>query len=608
MTQGGPGNPPPDPGHAPGGAAPSWFGHPRLLARLFATEMWERMGFYGMRALLTLYLTKHFLLGDRAATGLYGGFTALVFLTPLAGGLVADRVLGAKRSVRLGAVLMAAGYFALAFGGSPARPWIAWDGVRHEVNIVGQRDGPSSDSAARSTIRLGGEVVALAERADGSLALLDAAERPLKVIPRGAYRSGSTSDPARVWLLLAALSLIAVGNGFFKPNISTMVGALYAAGDSRRDAGFTIFYMGINLGSILGQFLCPLLADRYGWGFGFALAGCGMIAAWCLVTLDGGRLAGAGEPPAVLLRWPGLPGIVLLALAAVPLFALAFSQLLEIREPAAGAGILAYVMGLPVMGKVLFGTFALGVPAILAWAWRRGSAGEFRMMLAAMILVSFNCVFWSLFEQAGSSLTLFADRNTDRSVFGLFTMSAPQTQNFNSVSIVVLAPLVSAAWARLARRGWEPSVPVKFAMALAGAGAGFLLLVLGTSHAGADGRVGLGWLAGLYVIHSLAELLISPVGLSMITGLAMARIAGLMMGVWFLSIAMGEFVAGLLAQLASVSGGGIAAEGADSSQSLAVYAHVFTRIGWSALGLSMLLLLLAKPLTRLMRGEPPLSR
>ncbi|MBU6268987.1 MAG: peptide MFS transporter [Sphingomonadales bacterium] len=578
--------------------SPGWFGHPRQLARLFTTEMWERLGFYGMRALLVLYLTKHFVLGDHAAAGIYGGYMALVYLTPLLGGLVADQYLGSKRSVRFGAILMAIGYFSMAFGGTPAQPWIAIDGQHVEITRSGFHDGPTSAAAETRGIVLHGQPLTVRNGAGESIALVDAAGHTVRTLPKDTEQ-GATHSEARLTLLLAALALVSVGNGFFKPNISTMVGALYAQGDRRRDAGFTIFYMGINLGSIIGQVLCPLLADTIGWGAAFSLSGAGMLVAWALVTFDSGRLDGFGETPQREggdRKWL----IGALAIAAVPLFALLFVQLMHTPEPVPGAGLAAYIVGLPLMGKLLFFSFALGIPVILGWSWLQGSRQEFQMMLAAMVLITFNTVFWALFEQAGSSLTLFADRNTDRSVFGLFTMSAPQTQNFNSLAIVLLAPVVSMLWGWLAKRNLEPSIPVKFGLALVGVGAGFLLLVLGTHFADGQYRVALWWLAGLYVIHSLAELLISPVGLSMITKLAIPRVVGLMMGMWFLSMSMGEYVAGMVAQVASVKT--VGGQVTDPALSLATYVSVFTQIGWTAIVIGGVLLIIAKPLKKLMHG------
>jgi POT family proton-dependent oligopeptide transporter len=221
-------------------------------------------------------------------------------------------------------------------------------------------------------------------------------------------------------------------------------------------------------------------------------------------------------------------------------------------------------------------------------------------MCAAMVLIVFNVFFWTLFEQAGSSLTLFADRNTDRDVFGLFTLSAPQTQNFNPIAIVILAPLMSILWGALAKRNLEPSIPLKFSMALIGVGAGFLFLVWGTTFAGPDFKVGLWWLAGLYVIHSIAELAISPVGLSMITKLSIARIVGLMMGVWFLSISVAQYFAGVVAQFASVET--VGGQVTNLKVSLETYTHTFTTIAWVAIGAGVVLFLLSWPLQKWMHG------
>jgi POT family proton-dependent oligopeptide transporter len=222
------------------------------------------------------------------------------------------------------------------------------------------------------------------------------------------------------------------------------------------------------------------------------------------------------------------------------------------------------------------------------------------MMLAAMVLITFNTVFWTLFEQAGSSLTLFADRNTDLSVFGLFSISAGQTQFFNALFIVMLAPLFSAMWNGMAQRGVEPTIPIKFGIALMGVGIGFLILVWGSQFAGPDYKVGLWWLAGLYLVHSIAELCISPVGLSMITKLSIARIVGLMMGVWFLSIAVAQYVAGIVAQFASVET--VGGQVTNLKVSLDTYVGVFTTIAEISIGLGVVLLLLSFPLKKWMHG------
>ncbi len=587
----------PDITHVNPAAQESWFGHPRQLARLFTTEMWERFGFYGMRALLTLYLTKHFVFGDREATGLYGGYTALVYLTPLVGGWLADQYLGFKRAVKFGAILMSIGYFILCFGGESAKPIATIDGQRYAVQV----DQSSSGGETQYLID-NGQRLKIQGQEDGSAALVAADGRVTRTVAPGKLVAGGERSDLYVTIMLLGLCLVSVGNGFFKPNISTMVGELYAQGDRRRDAGFTIFYMGINLGSFLSQLLCPFLADAIGWWAGFGLAAAGMVFSWALIQFDGGKLSGYGEPP-LAVRQGGKDralGIYALALLGVPVFYLLFINLMNATPPVPGSGIMGYIASLSLMGKLLFGTFLIGVPAILIWSAMKGDRREFQMMLAAMVMIVFNVVFWTLFEQAGSSLTLFADRNTDLSVFGLFSISAGQTQFFNALFIILLAPVMSALWTGLARRGLEPSVPVKFAIALVGVGAGFLFLVWGATMVGPTFKVAIWWLAGLYFIHSFAELCISPVGLSMITKLSIARIVGMMMGVWFLSISVAQYVAGIVAQVASVET--VGGQVTNLKVSLDTYTGVFWTIGWIAVGIGLFLLLLSPLIKRWMHG------
>lgn len=577
----------------------TWFGHPRQLARLFSTEAMERFGYYGMRALLTLYLAQHFLFSDTTTTGIYGGFTALVYLTPLIGGLMADRFLGSKRSVKFGAIMMACGYLTLCFGGQPATPFATIEGTRYDVSVQG------TGEARQQFVLDGGRRLRIKGNDDKTVSLIDDRGAEARRIPDGGFVAGGERSSLSVFLLLIGLALVTIGNGFFKPNISTMVGALYAQGDRRRDAGFTIFYMGINLGSLFSQILCPLLAvgmgswGGLGWWAGFALAAAGMTISWLLIQFDGGKLDGIGDRPADapanrdLFIYAG-------AILMIPVVWFLFTNLMSYVAPAAGSGIIGYFLGLPVMGKIMFGTFLVSVPGILGWSYFNGSRQEFQMMLAAMVLITFNTVFWTLFEQAGSSLTLFADRNTDLSVFGLFSISAGQTQFFNALFIVLLAPLFSAMWNGMAQRGVEPTIPIKFGIALMGVGVGFLILVWGSHFAGPDYKVGLLWLAGLYLVHSIAELCISPVGLSMITKLSIARIVGMMMGVWFLSIAVAQYVAGIVAQFASVET--VGGQVTNLKVSLDTYVGVFTTISEISIALGALLLLLSFPLRKWMHG------
>lgn len=575
----------------------SWFGHPRPLARLFTVELWERFGFYGMRALLVLYLTKHFVFPDETAGAMYGAYMSLVYLTPVIGGLIADQYLGAKRSVKFGALVMALGYGVLCFGGEQARAYAEFDGVRHAVLVA------PGTTKGRFLVDHG-QRLQIAGRDDGSVDLKRPDGSIARTIAKGEFHGGAERSPMFVAIMLAALSAIVIGNGFFKPNVSTMVGGLYAPDDPRRDGGFSIFYMGINLGAIGAQLLTAPVADAYGWGAGFGLAAVGMLISWARVQFGQHALAGVGEPPPSRAGRPDpLVWIALGTLAAIGVAYLLFQNTLAAQGAegaGGGGGIVAYLLGLPVLGKLLFVMFLAAVIVIPIWSARVGTKTERDMMWAATVLVIFNVMFWTLFEQAGSSLTLFADRNTDRSIFGLFTISAPQIQFFNSFFVVLLAPVFTGLWGALRRRGLEPGIPAKFALGIMGVGAGYLVLVAGAAFAGADSRVSIWWLALLYFVHTAAELSISPVGLSMITKLSIARVVGMMMGVWFLSIAVAEYVGGIVAQVASVAT--VGGEVTNLAVSLHTYTQTFSRIGWAAVIFGAVLLVVAVPLKRWMHG------
>jgi POT family proton-dependent oligopeptide transporter len=574
------------------GGERTWFGHPRPLALLFTTEAWERFGYYGMRALLILYLVQHFVFADRVANGLYGAFTSLVYLTPLVGGFIADRYLGNKNAVKLGAVLMSVGYLMLAFtGGERADPFVTINGQRYEVAMV---DGAQSVVAD-------GQQYLITGNEDSSITLEGATGALAGNIPQGAYEFDAERNPLNVILLFVSLGLVIVGNGYFKPNISTIVGELYSQTDRRRDAGFTIFYMGINLGSIFSQLLAPWIAVTYGYQWGFALAGFGMLLAALRFQLASSVLKDYGNRPADA---PNRDIIIFIcSLLAVPVVWFLMNNAMESASAGAShdaaGGVIGYILAQPLLGQVMFGVYILAMFGLPIWAmW--GLEKEARSkLIVAVVLCFFSVVFWTLFEQAGSSLTLFAERNTDRMI-GSYEMPAGQAQAFNPVFIVLMAPLFSLMWNWLGRRNLEPSVPFKFVIGLALVGLGFLALVFGAQFHNEAFQVALFWLALTYFIHSVGELCLSPVGLSMITKLSPAKMVGLMMGVWFMSSAMAQYAGGIVAQFASTET--VAGQVLNPEVSLNTYLGVFQTIGIAGLVCAGVLLLLAPFLQKGMHG------
>ncbi|MCC6787334.1 MAG: peptide MFS transporter [Hyphomonadaceae bacterium] len=584
------------------GGEKTWFGHPRPLALLFTTEAWERFGYYGMRALLILYLVEHFVFADRVANGLYGAFTSLVYLTPLIGGFIADRYLGNKNSVKLGAVLMSAGYLMLAFtGGDRADPFVTIGGARYEVAIEKQGEETTQYVVAD------GQRHRIIGNEDGSLTLEGAGGALPATVAQGGYQFDAERNPISVILLFASLGLIIVGNGYFKPNISTIVGDLYSQTDRRRDAGFTIFYMGINLGSIFSQFLAPIIAGMYGYQWGFALAGFGMLFAAIRFQLASANLKDYGNPPADAPK----RGLVILigSLLAVPVIWFLMNNAMEAASHGgahdAAGGIVGFLMAQPLLGQIMFGVYILAMVGLPIWALAGLDKEARSKLIVAVVLCIFSVVFWTLFEQAGSSLTLFAERNTDRNlgvlpIVGEYVMPAGQAQVFNPLFIVIMAPLFSLMWNWLGARKLEPSVPFKFVIALALVGIGFLALVFGAQFHNEQFQVALFWLALAYFIHSVGELCISPVGLSMITKLSPAKMVGLMMGVWFMSSAMAQYAGGIIAQFASTET--VGGQVLNPEVSLNTYLGVFQTIGIWGLGAAGVLLLLAPFLQKGMQG------
>jgi len=438
----------------------SFFGHPRGLSTLFFTEMWERFSYYGMRAILILYLTAQLQSGglgmDKTTAGaIYGIFTASVYLLSLPGGWVADRILGQRKAVLYGGIIIAVGNALLA---APV-----------------------------------------------------------------------------IWTFYLGLGLICVGTGLLKTNASTMVGALYAPGDKRRDAGFSLYYMGINLGAFLAPLAIGYVGQTINWRLAFLLVTAGMTVGLIQYVLTQRHLGDAGLRPA---SPPGAPERrqLLLGLAGVvglPLL-LGFMQTTGVTA----FSVTAIADGFTVLMAVCF----VGVFVVLFGAC---APGQERKNIGVILCLSIaSAVFWSLFEQAGSTLNLFADEKTRNEVIGLAFPSS-WFQSVNSIWLLLLAPLFSILWLKLAER--EPSVPAKFAMALLFVGLGFLILVPPAAAADAGLKVSPLWLVATYLLHTIGELCLSPVGLSAMTKLAPARLGGVIMGVFFLSISTGNYVGGRLA-------------------------------------------------------------
>ena len=505
----------------------NFLGHPRGLVFCFLTEMWERFSYYGMRALLIFYLTQHFLFSDEIAAGIYGAYISLVYITPVIGGIVADRYLGPAKAVVLGAILLVAGHMGMAIEGSQAV----------EVMVQGET-----------------------------------------FVQR---------DPFYLQVFYLSLALIIMGVGFLKANISTMVGSLYERTDPRRDGAFTLFYMGINLGSFFGAIVCGFLLQYYGFSFGFGAAGIGMLFG-LLVFLRGQHYFGDLAKPKYpeLLTQQVLPGInrEWLIYGLTLLGVLVCWQLMQYRT---------------VVGGLLGASLVIMTMAVVAYAFMKCEPHDRNRMLVCLVLMSYQIIFWSLFEQTGSSLNLMTDRNVDREIMGL-TIPAAAFQSVNAFFIITLAPLFNMMWLYLARRGWEPSTPMKFALSLIQLGLGFLFLVYGASLASEPTQVAVIWIILLYLLHTTGELCISPVGLSMTTKLSVPRVVGMMMGCWFLASAAGNYVSGTIA--AMTGSDTVGGEVADPAAALASYMDVYSTAGWYSIGAGVAAILLVPLLKHFMHG------
>jgi POT family proton-dependent oligopeptide transporter len=484
-----------------------FFGHPRGLSTLFFTEMWERFSYYGMRALLLLYMVAPVAeggLGFDTATGgaIYGLYVSMVYMTTLPGGWIADRLIGPQRAVLYGGILIAAGHFSMAV--------------------------PSL-----TTFYLG-------------------------------------------------LLLIVLGTGLLKGNVSVIVGRLYGPDDVRRDAGYSIFYMGINLGAFIAPLVCGYLGQEVDWHLGFGAAGVGMTLGLIQYSLGRKYLGTAGLHPADA----GSPQ----AIAAQKRQAVTWLSIGTAVIVAASLGIWAGVIPVtPTQLSDAAGVFLL-VLTIAFFGWLYFSPGwtaqERKQNYVIGVLFLAAALFWSEFEQAGSTLNLFAERDTDNALLG-FGFPSTWFQSLNSLYIITLAPLFAWLWVYLGRNGKEPSSPAKFAVGLILVGAGFAVLAWGAILAEQGTKVSPMWLIVVYLLHTCGELTLSPVGLSAMSKLAPVRIGGLIMGVWFLASSVGNYIGGRLAAFYE-------------SMTLP---SLFGSVAAVGIVCGILMLLFARPMGRLEKGQ-----
>jgi POT family proton-dependent oligopeptide transporter len=475
--------------------------HPRGLHTLFFTEMWERFSYYGMRAILVLFMVDSVRGGmgltDQTATAIYGLYTAAVYLAALPGGWLADRLFGARKAVWYGGIIIALGHFTLAIPGT-------------------------------QTFYLG-------------------------------------------------LVLVVAGTGLLKPNVSAMVGGLYPEGGARRDAGFTIFYMGINLGAALGPLVCSTLGEKVNWHYGFGAAGVGMVAGLLQYRLTERHLGTAGvRDNQTPLNGAYRSALIIAACLILLVLILAFTGLIKINPVSLARSTTLIIAGIAlVYFASLFLFFSL-------------DKTEKKRVAVIVVLFIASALFWAGFEQSGSSFNLFADRFTQR-VFANFEIPAGWFQSLGPVMIISFAPIAASLWVRLAARNLEPSLPLKFALGLILLAAGFGAMALASQFVAAGRKVWPTWLVTTYLLHTFGELCLSPVGLSSVTKLAPQRLVGQLMGTWFLATSLGNLIAGLLA-------------GEMKTDKLNEMPGQYMKMVWLPLITGVVLILLVKPIKKLMAG------
>ncbi len=493
------------------------LGHPKGLFYLFFAELWERFSFYGMRALLTLYMVNEIFEAlaerDYAAAAVYSSYGSLVYASTVIGGRISDTILGMRRSILLGGILMALGHFVLAIENTVA--------------------------------------------------------------------------------FYSALALIVAGNGFFKPNISTFVGSLYKEGDPRKDSGFVIFYMGINIGAFVSPLLCGWLGREYGWHYGFGLAGIGMLTGLLFfwsgirnnVFGDRGKAPSQAVLDKPLLGVPQRIMVPALAFLSVPVVAM----LLASYQPVGAEGSFFGDQNPVNIIFKLIGIFILGY---LGYIIFKATADERKKLIMAVLITLFMTIFWGFHELSGSVITLFADRNVN-----LAWIDAAQSNAINPVFIILLSIPVSLLFTWLSKRNLNPRTPYKFGLGLAFAGISFYILALSGGSADENGMVPFSYLLLMYFLLSVGELFMSPVGLSKITDLSPRRIVAFMMGVWFLSSAFAFQVVGFIGKQLAIESSDPNVRG---TETLGVYLGGFELIAQYALGAGLIVLITAPLMKRLM--------
>ncbi|MBT6042255.1 MAG: peptide MFS transporter [Gammaproteobacteria bacterium] len=560
------------------------MGHPRGLIILFFTEMWERFSYYGMRGLLILYLTQHFLFSDERSTIMYGAYTALVYVMTIIGGTLADRYLGSRKAVTFGAILLVMGHFGMAFEGNGSRQIMTYEGEEYQLTLNGR--GGDADQIIISD--LGESLISFSEGATNLLIANPVVVGLPESIPTNSYSLHVETDAFYLNILYLSLALIIAGVGFLKANISTIVGSLYGFGDARRDSGFTIFYMGINLGAFLSSILCGYLGITYGWKYGFGLAGIGMLFGLLIFLIYQDWLEGKAEPPSMeKLKEKVLGPINVEQMCYLTGLGIIIISLLLVMN--------AHLVDESYVGLLGIIIFVL----LITYAFVRCEGVERDRMFAGIYFILAQIPFWALFEQAGSSLNLFTDRLVDRTMFG-WSVPAPVFQSLNAMFIVLFAPILAWLWITLAKRNLNPSTPVKFAMGVFLAGLGFLSLVAGMRASGDDGMTAVYFIFLIYWVHTMGELMVSPVGLSAVTKLAPPQAVGMTMGAWFLYSGLSNYLAGVIASTtgAETIGGQLS----DTAAAKATYAEVYLQVGYIAMGIAIVMLIISPVIKRMMHS------